>query len=56
MTKSEIRESLFIMKHYADGKARQEEQQIDNVMDYHTGCADAYKDMRERIDSLIERM
>lgn len=56
MTKAELREALYIMECYADGKARQEEKQTESPMDYYQGEAYAYRDMRERIDSLIERM
>ena len=50
MTRAEIIESLECLKHYADTRACAENDKLE------IEAAEAYKDMRERIDALKERM
>lgn len=56
MTKQEIKDSLILLKNYAEGKSRNEVKQSDDICDYHYGKSEVYNDMAERIDLLIGKM
>jgi hypothetical protein len=56
MTKQEIKDNLLLMKGYSDGKSKNELRQSDDICDYHYGKSEAYKDMAERIELLIDKM
>lgn len=56
MTKQEIKDSLLLIKNYAGGKSKNEIRQCDDIFDYYHGKSEAYKDMAERIDMLIDKM
>lgn len=56
MTKQEIKDNLLLIKNYTEGKSKNEVKQSDNVCDYHYGKSEAYRDMVERIDLLIDKM
>ena len=50
MTRAEIIESLNCLKHYADTQVCAENDKLE------LEAAEAYKDMRERIEALMERV
>ena len=56
MTKQEIKDSLILVKNYSEGKQKNEVKQSDDICDYHYGKSEAYKDMSERIDQIIDKM
>ena len=56
ITKQNIKDSLILLKNYAEGKSKNESKQSDDICDYHYGKSEVYKDMAERIDILIDKM
>lgn len=56
MTKQDIKDKLLLLKNYSIGKSKNEAKQSDDSNDYYYGKSEAYKDMSDRIDSLIDRM
>ena len=61
MKKAEIIEALWFMKHFCEGKSanigRNEVNGADDQSDFYAlGKADAYKDMANRIDALIQKI
>lgn len=56
MTKQDIKDELRVLRNYSNGKSKNEAHQSDEILDYHYGKSEAYKDMAERIDSLIDRI
>ena len=53
MTKSEIKDSLIILKDYCRGKAKQQARMSENVMDFCHGRSEAYSDIYERLENIM---